>query len=266
VVSAGAAALVLDILSDPVARIPGFGVETPFDFPFPVAVKTGTSHHFTDNWAVGVTGTFTVAVWAGNFSGRPMNDVSGVTGAGPLLHRAIMNVAKRYNPGTLQSPSAFGASRVDVCRLSGRLVTSNCSGIAEWFLPGTAPTKGDDWQTAGGGVTWPQEYAEWAEQTGKPASALGSLPNGTSGVAASAPGFEIVSPLDGDRYQIPPGMSGRYATIPLRVSGNAADEPIRWIVDGRPTRQTRWQLRPGTHEIRALAASGRSDQVRIEVQ
>ena len=51
-----AAALVLDILADPVARIPGFGVETPLDFPFPVAAKTGTSRHFTDNWAVGVDG------------------------------------------------------------------------------------------------------------------------------------------------------------------------------------------------------------------
>ena len=39
--------------ADPVARIPGFGIETPFDFPFPVAAKTGTSRHFTDNWAVG---------------------------------------------------------------------------------------------------------------------------------------------------------------------------------------------------------------------
>ncbi|MBC8089439.1 MAG: transglycosylase domain-containing protein [Phycisphaerae bacterium] len=39
VVSAGAAALVLDVLSDPVARIAGFGETTPFDFAFPVAAK-----------------------------------------------------------------------------------------------------------------------------------------------------------------------------------------------------------------------------------
>ena len=47
------------------ARAPGFGNETPFDFPFPAAAKTGTSRHFTDNWAVGVTRGFTVAVWVG---------------------------------------------------------------------------------------------------------------------------------------------------------------------------------------------------------
>src|SRR2546429_6814836 len=82
VMSRGAAALVLDVLSDPVARIPGFGLSTPFDFPFPVAVKTGTSRHFTDNWAVGTTGGFTVAVWVGDFSGRPLDDGSGGDGAG----------------------------------------------------------------------------------------------------------------------------------------------------------------------------------------
>jgi penicillin-binding protein 1C len=47
VMTPSSAALVTDILSDPVARIPGFGLETPFDFAFPVAAKTGTSRHFT---------------------------------------------------------------------------------------------------------------------------------------------------------------------------------------------------------------------------
>jgi penicillin-binding protein 1C len=108
-VSSGAAALVLDILDDPVARVPGFGVETPLDFPFPAAAKTGTSRHFTDNWAVATTAGFTVAVWVGNFSGRPMQGVSGITGAGPLLYRAALQTAKRYPPGALPTPAMAGA-------------------------------------------------------------------------------------------------------------------------------------------------------------
>src|SRR5712691_11166218 len=43
VLSAEHAYLVTDILSDPDARIPGFGGVTPFEVPFPAAVKTGTS-------------------------------------------------------------------------------------------------------------------------------------------------------------------------------------------------------------------------------
>jgi penicillin-binding protein 1C len=267
VVSRGAAALVLDVLSDPVARVPGFGLDTPFDFPFPVAVKTGTSHHFTDNWAVGVTGGFTVAVWAGNFSGRPMRQVSGVTGAGPLLHRAILDVARRYPAGVLPSPADAGAVRVTVCRLSGLRATRFCPGVEEWVLPGEEPAGPCDWHRSDGAVSWPAAYAEWAaandlNQAGDSARFGG----GVAQLAAADSAFRIVSPLDGDRYQVPPGVDPRYATIALRAVGAAGDEPVRWFVDGRPAVSTRWQLRSGPHALRAVGASGRVSQVRIQVQ
>ncbi|MBA3260672.1 MAG: penicillin-binding protein 1C, partial [Gemmatimonadales bacterium] len=120
------AALVLDILADPVARIPAFGLETPLDFPFPAAAKTGTSRHFTDNWAIAATGGFTVAVWVGNFSGRPMEGVSGVRGAGPLLHRAVLATARRYPPGQLPAPASAGAVPAGICRLSGLRASARC--------------------------------------------------------------------------------------------------------------------------------------------
>lgn len=137
VISAQSAALVLDVLADADARTPGFGTITPFDFPFPVAVKTGTSRHFTDNWAVGTTGEFTVAVWAGNFTGQPMSGVSGVTGAGPLLHRAVMVAARRYQPGVLATPASVGAEPVRVCRQSGMRAELGCQTVTEWFEPGS---------------------------------------------------------------------------------------------------------------------------------
>ena len=101
IVSRRSAALVLDILADPQARLPAFGPATPFDWPFRAAAKTGTSRHFTDNWAVAVTAGFTVAVWVGNFSGQPMEGVSGISGAGPLLNRAVLVTARRYPAGEL---------------------------------------------------------------------------------------------------------------------------------------------------------------------
>ena len=216
-VSRGAALLVLDILADPVARIPGFGTDTPFDLPFPVAVKTGTSRHYTDNWAVGVAGNFTVAVWAGNFSGRPMRQVSGVTGAGPLLHRALLDVAKRYAPGVLPTPDAVGATRVRIC----------CPATDEWFLPGTAPA---------------------------PSQLASSTPARDS--------FAILSPLEGDKYEIPPGIDPRFATIPLRASSS----PVHWFVDGKPAPTARWQLSSGHHAIRAVGTTGQSAEVAIEVR
>jgi penicillin-binding protein 1C len=261
-----AAALVLDILADPAARVPGFGTDTPFDFPFPVAVKTGTSHHFTDNWAVAVTGAFTVAVWAGNFTGRPMRQVSGITGAGPLLHRAVLQVARRYPPGALPHPAALGATGVRVCRLSGGRAGPFCPASDEWLPPGAALTP-CTWHDEHGGIRWPAEYASWAHRAGGVVAhtAMAASPASPGDVSHSDTAFRIVSPLPGDRYQVPAGVDPRYASIGLRAVGRAGDEPVRWLVDGMPTPE-RWRLAPGRHAIRAVAASGRTAEVVIEVR
>ena len=150
VVSPVASAIVLDILNDPAARMPGFGFETPFDFPFPVAVKTGTSRHFTDNWAVGTTRGFTVAVWAGNFNGRPMEGVSGVTGAGSAaasrghgygaadIRRACSRRPRR------RAPVAFRCAVSRACAQRRAAPSST-----KWFVRGTEPTREDDWEQGG---------------------------------------------------------------------------------------------------------------------
>jgi penicillin-binding protein 1C len=276
IASGRAAALVLDILDDPVARIPGFGVETPLDFPFPVAAKTGTSRHFTDNWAVGVTGGFTVAVWVGNFSGRPMDGVSGVSGAGPLLHRAVLATAARHAPGSLPAPEATGAVSVSICRLSGLRATARCPSTVEWFAPGTAPTAPCDWHAAHA-IRLPAEFTEWAQEQGAGAPELPAESeiheSGTTtfgwrfAPAASGPradDFRILSPQEGDVYRVPAGVDARYATVALRAAGGSG-RGIRWYVDGRPQRSSRWALVPGIHRIRAEAA-GASAEVGIEVQ
>jgi penicillin-binding protein 1C len=255
VVSAHAAALVLDILGDADARAPGFGADTPFDFPFPVAAKTGTSRHFTDNWAIGVTEGFTVAVWVGNFSGRPMEGVSGISGAGPLLYRSILATASRRAPGALPTPEEAGLVPVRVCRLSGLRASSGCASLVEWFVPGTEPARPDDWERDGR-VTLPADYAEWA--------AAERRRNRTPTHFASEGGdarFRILSPQDGDRYEIPPDVESRYATLSLHATAPAA----RWYVDGREVRNGRWRLAPGTHTIRAETDSGEHDEVRIMV-
>ena len=268
-----AAAIVLDILGDPAARVPGFGLETPFDFPFPAAVKTGTSRHFTDNWAVATTGGFTVAVWVGNFSGQPMEGVSGVSGAGPLLHRAVMLTSQRYAAGVLPTPVDMGLVSADVCRLSGMLATPHCPAIREWFIPGTEPRQRDTWMTASR-VVLPAEYAEWAAQDDEVYAGIADLQTADAGMSASVPadtaatviaprGFRLVAPLSGDVYRIPPGVPGTYATIPLLAAGS--EGPVRWYIDGVLHEGARWQLARGTHVIRAESPAG-ATEVRIRVQ
>ena len=289
VASARSAALVLDILADPVARIPGFGVGSALELPFPMAAKTGTSRHFTDNWAVGVTGRFTVAVWVGSFDGTAMDGVSGVSGAGPLLHRVALATARRYAPGALPSPAAAGLEPARVCRLSGLRATDDCPSLDEWFLPGTVPDQIDDWQR-GGGLQLPAEYAEWLAGTGMRAGRGGRVmtrsasesrvgdavphvgdpepyrhtPSPDDRRARTAEPLRIVSPRDGDRYRVPPGVDQPYATVALRAAGAGADA-VHWTVDGATVDGARWALTPGPHHVVAVAGPVR-DTARITVE
>jgi penicillin-binding protein 1C len=259
VMSPVSAALVLDILADPVARMPGFGPETPFAFPFPTAVKTGTSRNFTDNWAIAV----------GDAAGRPMERVSGVSGAGPLLQRVVLRVAARYAPGVLPTPAEAGARRVRICALSGGLATDRCPGMPEW-VPAAARLAPCTWHRSEGTVL-PAVYAEWvAEQdravAGNAVAALGGgRPAAPSSVIDDPRAIRILSPLDGDRYSVPAGTDPRYATVALRAVTREQEGSVRWFVDGQLVHAERWRLVPGEHRVRAVAADGASDEVRIVV-
>jgi len=219
-----------------------------------------------------------------------MEGVSGVSGAGPLLHRAMMLAARRYPPGSLTTPAEAGAVALPVCRLSGMRATDACERLTEWFAPGTEPTAPDDWER-GGRVRLPDEYAAWAASALHPAVADGRDDEATARamLAAAPPAeppargctepirsaqrklggcdarFRIVAPVDGDRYAVPAGVPGAYATIALRAAGRGA-EGVRWFVDERPWARERWPLTPGTHVVRARSASGDSESVRIVVE
>jgi penicillin-binding protein 1C len=199
-----------------------------------------------------VTQNFTVAVWAGDFSGRPMQGVSGVTGAGPLLYRSVLATARRRAPGALPTPEEAGLQPVRVCRLSGLRATPGCASMVEWFIPGTAPARADDWERDGR-VVLPEEYADWAAGAGQ-----------RFALADGDARFRIVTPRDGDHFEVPTGMDARYATLGLRAAGAAG--PVRWLVDGQPVPGDRWRLAAGAHTIRAETGSGESDEVRVLVR
>ena len=84
VYSAASTFIIDDILADRSARALTFGLENPLATRVWSAAKTGTSKDMRDNWCIGFTRRYTVGVWVGNFSGDPMRNVSGVTGAAPI--------------------------------------------------------------------------------------------------------------------------------------------------------------------------------------
>lgn len=118
--------IVADILADRESRAVTFGLENALAPRFWAAVKTGTSKDMRDNWCIGFSRRYTVGVWMGNFSGDPMWNVSGVTGAAPLwaavmadLHRDLPSRAPRPPAGLVRAGSP-----------------------PEWFLAGTEPGAG----------------------------------------------------------------------------------------------------------------------------
>ena len=75
------------VLSDGRNRARTFWVSSILNTSVPLAVKTGTSTDFRDNWAIGYNSDIIIGIWVGNTDGRSMDDVSWVSGAGPLYHQ-----------------------------------------------------------------------------------------------------------------------------------------------------------------------------------
>lgn len=93
VLSAESADKISDILSDNVARTPGYGANSPLYIPDrPVAAKTGTTNDFRDVWIVGYTPNLVVGAWGGNNDNSPIaKKVAGMVIA--PLWRAFMDAA-----------------------------------------------------------------------------------------------------------------------------------------------------------------------------
>ncbi len=144
VVSPQIAWLITDILSDNNARAAAFGESSMLRLSRPAAAKTGTTSDWRDNWTVGYTPDLVAGVWVGNANGKSMQQISGVSGAGPIWHD-FMELAQRGQPiHDFVRPA--GLLQVEVCELSGRLPTPLCPHTRnEWFIAGTEPKQVDTW-------------------------------------------------------------------------------------------------------------------------
>jgi penicillin-binding protein 1C len=125
-----AAFIVSDILADRGSRSPTFGLENSLSTPYWSAAKTGTSKDMTDNWCIGFSREYTVGIWVGNFSGEPMHNVSGVTGAAPLWVRILDYLAARrgFSAAAPETPPG--------------IQTAAREGGSEFYITGTEPHGG----------------------------------------------------------------------------------------------------------------------------
>jgi len=125
-----AAWIVGDILADADARAVTFGLDSALRLPFWAAAKTGTSKAMRDNWCVGFSDRFTVAVWVGNAEGDSMTRVSGTSGAAPVW-REVMLALNRDRPS--RAPQRLPGIEARAVRFAGNVEPPRI----DFFLAGT---------------------------------------------------------------------------------------------------------------------------------
>jgi penicillin-binding protein 1C len=275
---------IADILSDPEAREYIFGRGGSLEFPFPVAVKTGTSQAYHDNWTIGYSRHVTVGVWVGNFNRAPLRDSTGVTGAGPIFHAVMLAAERRWGQAVDRLPdtsilsppdAARGVVSREVCALSGLAANEWCPVRRREWLAAESELLPCSWHHLDDGnliTIWPPEYRHWASEHRQTA--------GTANLSARIrvarsprvpPTFGIVSPADGSTFLIDPTLRREFQALPLRAISSSAGE-VAWEVDGQavkrvsPERAPSWPLVPGRHTFVARDPSGHTAKSTIVVR
>lgn len=288
-----AAFWVADILSDNRARAFVFGSGGSLDFPFPVAVKTGTSQSYRDNWTVGFTREVTVGVWVGNFDRRELANSSGVTGAAPIFHAVLLAAEKRSIgrlPGDRDPPLAAppeGMAPVSICALSGQRASRDCPTVATETLPAGSLRGVCAWHRRVGRrvrIDWPSPYRSWARDNGLETSAT---PAATVSSASSASASAEAASEDADAVPVPlrienppreaiylrdPTLRPAFQTLPLRAVASGFPRRLLWRVDGRDVGSAPsdtpfdWPLTAGRHRIEVADERGLSAETTILVK
>ena len=256
IVSPRTAFWITDILSDANAREFIFGRGGNLDFPFPVAVKTGTSQAYHDNWTIGYTHAVTVGVWVGNFDRKALRNSSGVTGAGPIFHAVMLAAMRRAGDNGEREIAARpdDLEQQPICALSGLRPSTSCPATESEWLPRDAAVEFCSWHHAGR-VDWPEEYRDWAFARERRTSA--AAPRAMAGRETR---FRITSPANDTTYLVDPTLRREFQAIHLRATSDAT-----WSVDGKPA-TSEWPLRTGKHSIVATNRRGERDSVAITVR
>ncbi|NEQ35072.1 MAG: penicillin-binding protein 1C [Okeania sp. SIO3I5] len=242
--------LITDMLSDTHARATEFGVNSALNLPFPAAVKTGTSSDFRDTWTVGFSKDYTVAVWVGNFSGKPMMQISGVMGAAPLWNRIMLHLHEKNEPTFFPTPKNM--VQRPVCTISGLRPKSDCPSVmTEYFYPEKL-AEYEDLSNSDRVENLPAEYNEWLARKSESSLVDGEL--------------KILFPQEDDYFLIDRSAGEQKLEFKL---ANSAKKSVEWWLNGERLTVNSgnsffWYLTPGKWNLEVRSAE-MVDQVNFEV-
>lgn len=227
VMSPESARLITLFLADPQARLPSFPRMGTTEYPFPVAVKTGTSQGYRDAWTVAFSRDYLVGVWVGRPDGRSMDRLGGAESAAELARAILLHLHRDLAAGMadLSFPPPRGYAPRGICARPGDAVECQ-SRFVEWF-------------------------------SSKASSSNDSVTPAGKRLDTKPVKLSIVAPQDGLRLLRNPAVPDALNTLALELRVEPAVGQVLWYVNEKPYRlaeppfTVRWPLQPGTHTFQA---------------
>jgi penicillin-binding protein 1C len=231
-VSVDSARLIGRFLSDPLARLPSFPRYGSSEFPFAVALKTGTSQGYRDAWTIEWSRDYLVGVWVGRADAGTMSELSGGRAAARLAQAVMLRLHGVGRGDLVAGDFAAPPNReqVPICTRTGVEAGPACpEQLSEWVHPGAVPApRIGDGETRLSIVQPDPDTHVWRNPDTPPA--LDRLVLKAS-VEPKAP--QIVWLLDGK---------------PIAVT--ASDAPLYWtMTPGRHRFQIRLPLQPDASKV-----------------
>ncbi len=269
------ARLVTSFLADPLARLPSFPRYGPTEYPFAVALKTGTSQGYRDAWTIAWSKQYMIGVWVGRGDAGTMKGLSGGNSSARLVH-ALMLQLHAALPGDLadmEFSAPPGRVPIELCVFGGKVSNGQCGQtLREWVRPDEMPAEEQMpiIRAAAGdrlALVVPASHRAWAREEGYP---LRDDP-------ISAPEnvrLTIATPENNSRLWRNPDAPRGLDRIALKATVEPRVPQIVWYVDGEPFAVTDpdkpvfWPTKPGAHKFQAKLPfqDGGSKPVRVVVE
>jgi penicillin-binding protein 1C len=253
VISTDTARLITSMLADPQARLPTFPRYGPLEYPFAVAVKTGTSQGYRDAWTLAFSHKAIVGVWMGRADSGTMNQLGGASSSARLAHAVLAHIHGAKTGEITVDAFAPPPERVavELCAVGGGRNDGGCGEtLTEWVKPSEAEAL--------------VASSPPAQYVAEPVKAL----------APDQVALAITTPEHNSRIWRNLEQPAALNKIALKVKSAPHVEQIVWYVDGEPfavadpDQPTFWPMQPGVHRFQARLPlrPGASRTVKVTIE
>ena len=247
------ARLINQFLADPQARLPTFSRLGATQYPFEVALKTGTSQGYRDAWTIAWTPRYLVGTWVGRADARRMRRLGGANSAAWLARDVLLDLPRRLEL-KFAVPPAF--QRYSVCAMTGRTADGQCPRVVEEWL--AEPPRASPRRTLASPIA----------AAARPERGSARVPN----PGQTRP--RIRMPADGLQLVLVPNLDRRLQSIALQADPAPSPRTLVWYLDGapyarqRPGETLRWPIQPGRHqfEVEVVGTAERSRPITVHVR